>query len=147
MRFLGIDFGTKNIGLATSDENGIFAFPKGTLKNEKDIYEKIKKVIEEENISKIIIGKSLNLNNQGNKIEKEIEIFVRNLKLKCKLPIEREKEFFTSFEAHKRQGKERNNARKMKIEKTKELDAKSATIILQRYLDRNNNIIKNKKTK
>jgi len=33
MRFLGIDYGEKYIGLAISDENGIFAFPYKTLEN------------------------------------------------------------------------------------------------------------------
>ena len=36
MKFLGIDYGTKRIGLALSDEDGKLAFPKETLKNDGD---------------------------------------------------------------------------------------------------------------
>ena len=89
--------------------------------------------------STIVVGESLNLEMEKNDIEYMIEKFITTLDGEINLPIVREKEFFTSFEAHTRQGKEQNNARENKKGKTENLDSKAAAIILQRYLDRKNN--------
>ena len=48
MKFLGIDYGTKRIGLAISDENGILAFPKEILTNDTNTFKKIEEIIAEE---------------------------------------------------------------------------------------------------
>jgi putative Holliday junction resolvase len=138
MRFLGIDYGTKRVGLALSDENGTLAFPFTTILNSKSLTEEIGEIIKKEKISEIVVGESLDQNNNPNKIEKELEEFIGLLTLKFFLPIHREKEFFSSFEAHSRMGKEANSARKDKFAKTEDLDSKAAAIILQRYLDRIN---------
>ena len=50
-RFLGIDFGTKRIGLSISDENKKLAFPKEVILNDKNTFSQIEKVIKEEDIS------------------------------------------------------------------------------------------------
>jgi RNase H-fold protein (predicted Holliday junction resolvase) len=83
-----------------------------------------------------VIGESFDQNNNPNKISKELEEFIGLLTLKFFLPVHRQKEFFSSFEAHSRMGKEANDARKSKFTKTENIDAKAAAIILQRYLDR-----------
>ena len=136
MKLLGIDYGTKRVGLAFSDENGALAFPLTILSNAKDLLEKLEEIIKKENIQEIVVGESLDQNNNPNKISKELEEFIGLLTLKFFLPIHKEKEFFSSFEAHSRMGKEVNNARKDKFAKTKDLDSKAAAIILQRFLDR-----------
>ncbi len=140
MKFLGIDFGTKRVGIAISDENGKFAFPKEVLSNDKNLILEIKGIIEKEKVSQIVIGESLDNTNQRNKLEDVIEEFIKVFDSEINLPIAREKEFFTSFEAHTREGKENRNDRLNKKEKTKNLDAKAAAIILQRYLDKINKI-------
>ena len=40
MKFLGIDYGTKRIGVAISDENGVLAFPKKIVLNDLDTFKK-----------------------------------------------------------------------------------------------------------
>ncbi len=140
MKFLGIDFGTKRVGIAISDEDGKFAFPKEVLSNDKNLVFKIKEIIKKEKVYKIVIGESLDDTNQRNKLEDDIEKFIKVFDSEINLPIAREKEFFTSFEAHTREGKENRNDRLNKKEKTKNLDSKAAAIILQRYLDRINKI-------
>lgn len=138
MKILGVDYGTKRIGLAISDENEIIAVPKETIKNDKNTIEYIVNILEQENINTIILGESLNQKGEKNILMKDIEEFISILLEKVDIDILKEKEFFTSFEAHGREGKERFNDRKIKKEKTDNLDAKAAAIILQRYLDRKN---------
>ncbi|MFA6397600.1 MAG: Holliday junction resolvase RuvX [Candidatus Paceibacterota bacterium] len=147
-RFLGIDFGTKRVGIATSDEGGTLAFPKEILKNDSNLLENIKKICQKEEIGEIVIGESENGNGEQNKIMESIISFRELLENETNLPIVFEKEFMTSVEARGRDGKERNNAKKIKKINDKktllrqgyagqEVDDLAAAIILQRYLDKN----------
>lgn len=138
MKILGIDYGMKRIGIAISDENEIIAIPKEVIKNDKNTIKYIVNILESENINTIVLGESLNQNGENNSLMEEVEFFIANLLEKADIDILKEKEFFTSFEAHNREGKERFNDRQNKKQKTKNLDAKAAAIILQRYLDRIN---------
>lgn len=136
MKYLGIDFGTKRVGIAISDENGTFAFPKTILKNDKQLILNLGAIIQNEKIESIVIGESLNEQGLANKVNQDIKNFIEILNKEFNLPIEKEKEFFSSFEAHGRLGKESMSDRKTKIEKGNDLDSKAAAIILQRYLDK-----------
>lgn len=123
MRFLGIDYGTRRIGIAISDEGGSLAFPKETISTDERVLEKIESIIKEEDITEIIVGESVNQDGLQNKVAKEVENFVRELE-KFNLPIKLQKEFFTTIEARRYSG-----------EKT-EVDSSAAALILQRYLDK-----------
>src|SRR3989344_5754517 len=125
MRFLGIDYGKKRIGLAVSDEGAMLAFPKIILENNTGVFEKIKNIIKEEHVGEIVIGDSMDFTGKPNAIAKDIEIFIAELE-KLAVPILKEKEFLTSVEARKFHGP------KSKV------DASAAALILQRYLDRRN---------
>jgi putative Holliday junction resolvase len=139
MKLLGVDFGTKRIGLAVSDEGGRIAFPKVVLPNDKEFFKKVSVLIKEENIFEIVVGDPTNLDGKANPVSKLTEDFIIALAEHTKLPIYKEKEFFTSYEAHGRKGKEMNNARQDTFAKPKDLDASAAALILQRYLDKRNN--------
>ena len=141
MRFLGIDYGTKRVGLAVSDENEKLAFPKGILPNDLNLFEKIGIFLKEEDIKEIVVGESMNLKGKPNPLSKKIEIFIAELRKKFKIPVRKEKEFLTSVEARGKVGKEINDARKIKKEKSKKVDDSAAALILQRYLDKKNNAI------
>ena len=138
MRFLGIDYGTKRIGIAVSDENIILAFPKGILPNDLNIFKNLEEILKTENVSEIVVGESVDFKGQENVVSKEIEIFISELKNKFNLPVHKQKEFLTSVEARGEGGKEKNNDRKIKREGSKKIDDSAAALILQRYLDRRN---------
>lgn len=125
MRFLGIDYGSKKIGLAISDEEASFAFPLLILKNvsKEDPIEKIFEIIKEKNIEGIVIGESLNLKGEENKILKDAKHFAEMLKEKCGKEIYFEKEWLSTLEARRFQ--DRHDA-----------DDSAAAIILQRFLDK-----------
>lgn len=137
MKYLGIDYGSKNIGLAVSDDEGRIAFPKIVLKKDRDLIQSLQRLVSEEGIGFVVIGESINQSGKENSIHESAKNFAENLKSSLSLPVEFEREHFSSFEAHARQGKERFSDRKTKIEKTDNIDARAAAIILQRYLDKN----------
>ena len=133
MRFLGIDYGTKRIGIAISDESGRLAFPKIVVKNNGELFGKIERILSEEKVSEIVIGESLDFAGLPNVLAKEVDFFVSKTGKKFGLPVHLEKEFLTSVEARRYQ--------------EGQVDASAAALILQRYLDKKNNQAKNNSDK
>lgn len=123
MKYIGIDYGLKRIGLAISE--GSFAFPKGIIQNKKAI-EKIVEIIKSSYVDGIVIGSSVSTNGQENEISEDIKKFAQKLKEKSKLKVFFQNEDFSSVEAHRYQVKK--GAR----------DDSAAAIILQRFLDKKN---------
>lgn len=128
MRYLGIDFGSKRIGLAISDESESFAMPLQVLENSDQAVSTICDICKDKNIGTVVVGESKNFEMKENEIMKEITPFVENLKKQSGLPVVFHPEFMTSAEAEQLQGK--NNM----------LDASAAAIILKSYLDTKNSI-------
>ncbi|MDQ5922307.1 MAG: putative pre6S rRNA nuclease [Patescibacteria group bacterium] len=130
MRFLGIDYGGKRVGLAISDDGGRIAFPKGIVSNDDKLVDYIYSLVDEEKIEEIVLGESMDYSGAPNKIEREVNIFLENIKNRLNIPINRQKEFFTSVEARKL-GDMRGDVASV--------DDSAAALILQRYLDKINN--------
>ena len=66
MRYLGLDLGSKTLGMALSDPNGIIASSYKIIRHDED-YEKlvdeVDEVIKQENVEKIVLGLPKNMNN------------------------------------------------------------------------------------
>jgi len=139
MKFLGIDYGSKRIGLAISDEGHTFAFPKKVINNDINTIDEIGKILKENKVLEIVVGESVDSNGEPNPIMDDIENFIQELGKKFSLPIHKQKEFFTSVEARGRSGKEINNSRQIAKKENNRVDASAAALILQRYLDKRNN--------
>ena len=138
MRYLGIDYGSKRVGLATSDEDGVFAFPYKVLKNDMALVDTVHNICGEEDISAIVIGESTDASGSPNKIMGSIEEFKKNLEVELDMPVYLQKEFMTSLHAGNQKTKDIFSDRQMKKEREVKDDSKSAALILQRYLDKNN---------
>ncbi len=130
MRILGLDYGSKNIGVAVSDEGAGFAFPRGVLPNNDKILKALASLIHEEGISSIVLGDP-----GENKISAEVKNFAKNLESVFGLEIVMEKEFMTSAHVSQAGGK-KPIARKSKKATGPKKDDSAAALILQRYLDR-----------
>ena len=139
MRYLGIDYGSKRVGLSLSDEEGMMAFPYKIIPNNLELIDSIHNICGQEEVSALVLGESTDLSGAPNKIMGSIEEFKRNLEIELELPVYFEKEFMTTIEARGRMRKEVNNAKKVTKEKQIQADASAAALILQRYLDRKNN--------
>lgn len=138
MKYLGIDYGVKRVGLAMSDDGGKIAFPYKVVKNNMELLDTIHNICGEEDISAIVLGESVDSSGNKNKVMGSIEEFKRNLEAELDLPVDFEKEFMTSFYSGEQKFKNIFIARKIKKEKTEKDDSKAAALILQRYLDRKN---------
>ena len=143
MKFLGIDYGTKRIGLSISDENHKLAFPREILPNDPNTFNRLGDIIKKEKIEEIVVGESVDFTGALNALSARIEIFIRELEEKFGLPIRKQKEFLTSVEARKSGNTKKTLSpsqahSKLKDKKRGRVDAGAAALILQRYLDKIN---------
>lgn len=124
MRFLGIDYGTKRIGLALSDEAGQFAYPHVVLKNGPRVIGQITAICRGEGVEEIALGWSLDYHRRENPLMKRIHVFRAALAEATGLPVELEDEVLTTREADREIGPDEFT------------DARAAAIILRTYLAR-----------
>jgi len=124
MRFLGIDYGSKKIGLAISDETGRFAMPWLVISTYQKAIEEIAKICQMEEIDLIVLGQSLDYQNNPNLLMDKLEKFKQQLEEATKLKVEYENEVLTTKEAERVIGRD------------KQTDARAAALILKSYIDR-----------
>ena len=127
MRYLGIDYGTKRVGVAVSDEGGTMAFPYAILENVKGLIGEMKTICGHEDVEAIVVGESVDYKGAPNLIKKEVDRFIAELHVVVNIPIIEEREFMSTEQARFYQAKRRR------------VDDSAAAIILQSYLDRKNN--------
>ena len=124
MKVLSIDYGEKRVGLAVGDTELKIAVPKGVLKNDRRIFERIKSVVEDSRVGRIVVGLPLTPSGKEGQRAKEVRSFVK--KLREHLPdveILLWDERYTTQEALRRLGRP-----------GKDLDAVAAQVILEEYL-------------
>ena len=142
MKYLGIDFGTKNIGLAISDEEGRIAFPFRVI-SRAQAEEEILKICQQESIDEIVSGDTLQGNKEENPVTAELSIFVEKLEELTGKKINLQNESFTTgIFILEKLGKQMNTTRGGRPEKLgiSHEDDRVASVILQRYLDRINGV-------
>lgn len=142
MKYLGIDYGSKKIGIAKSDEAGSFAFPYSIIENKKNMSHltDILDICQKENINDIVLGKSLDYDGKDNPIEEEISIFIEKFMENSGISIHRFDERMTTSGAaamlrHSFQKTNSSENAKVIREHTKDDDAKVAAYMLQGFLD------------
>jgi putative Holliday junction resolvase len=123
MRILGIDYGSKRVGLALSDIGRQFAMPLVVINSSKNLLEEILKVAKENEIKEMVMGESKNYKGEANSILRESLAFKMQLEEKGYI-VHLEPEFMTSANAERFQGKHDM------------LDASAAALILQSFLDK-----------
>lgn len=143
MKFLGIDYGTKRIGLAISDDGGRLAFPKEIILNDSEVFKNVGAILKKEKIEEIVVGESVDFSGKLNALSVRIEEFILELQKNFKLPISKQKEFLTSVEARNSKNTKETLTQKqshsrLKDKKRGHIDASAAALILQRYLDKRN---------
>ena len=134
-RIMAIDYGEKRIGLALTDPLFIFAYPFKTLPNDSNFFNELRKIINEQNILKIILGYPLKESGDLSSITEEVLKFKKKLENAYKLEVVLKDERYTSSIA-----KEIINKTVTKKSKRRDkglIDKSSAAIILQDYLDEN----------
>ena len=133
MRYLGIDYGSKKIGLALSDDAGTMGFPHDIILNTPRLIDELCALIAKEHIGAVVIGESRNLAGGENAIAKDARALGEQLTERGGVPVFYESEVFTSAEARRAPGKEeKTRAAKLRVD----IDASAAALILTSYLSR-----------
>jgi len=134
MNYLGLDFGTKTLGLAIS--KGLIATTLKTINytDEEVLIDEVNKIINKNDISVVILGLPKNMNNTIGERAKATLVFKKQLedKLAIKVIMQDERLSTKSAEATLIEADLSREKRK------KIIDSVAATIILQNYLDKIN---------
>lgn len=125
MRKMGIDYGKKRVGIAFTDDAGLMAFPHAVVSNSSDLIKELVSLIEDKEVTEIVIGHSLGRDGQPNKIQEAVTELVTDLTLQTGLPVHLEPEQYTTQEAIRFQGRNEFT------------DASAAAVILNSYITRN----------
>lgn len=123
MKILGIDYGSKRVGLAISDESLTLARELSIL-SPKEFWQQIEALVEKEEISHIILGLPLNMSGGSTETTRNVQEFADKLEEKLNLPVEYMDERLSSVMAENLPGGKKN------------VDSLAAQIILQNYLDK-----------
>ncbi len=130
-RVLALDVGNKRIGVAYSDPLGISANPLPFIENNEKVFEKIKNLIDEYDIGKVVIGLPLTLKGEEGEQAKITRAFAEKLKEYIPdIQIEFIDERFTTSLAEQHL---RETTKKSK--RKKKVDSLAAVYILKTYLD------------
>ena len=135
MRYLGLDLGTKTLGLAISDELGTIATSYKILHHQEDydsLIFQLEEVVNEKNIKAFVLGFPKNMNNSvGERGEIALK-FKEKLEREFQLPVYMEDERLTTRQAENLLISNNTSRKKRK----KVIDCVRASIILQSFLDR-----------
>ncbi len=136
-RIMGIDYGLKRVGIALSDPLKKFAYPYKTLENDKNLLINLIKIINEMDVSLIVLGIPNDEKENINSLAIKINEFKSELLDKIKVEIIFWDESFSSKIA---QQKILESVSKKKTRRNKSLlDMHSAAIILSEYLEQSFN--------
>ena len=134
MRYLGLDLGSKTLGVALSDRTGLIANGYTVLKHEDDLVSllpPLEEMIKDQNIETIILGYPKNMNNTLGLRAKRTEEFKEILEREFHIPVYLVDERLSTVSAEKTLLLGNTSRKKRK----QVIDAVAATIILQTYLD------------
>ena len=133
-RIIGVDYGSKRIGISLSDPLGLFAQPRATLKNDESLWNELKHLAEKENVGLVVVGMPFNLKGEKARKAQEVQEFIEQLKQEIGLEVVLWDERFTTTIAQKtllQMGTKKKDRRSNK----QQIDAMAAAVILQSFLD------------
>jgi len=130
---LGLDVGSKRIGVAGCDGTGLIATGLTTIKRtsfEQDVSQ-FRELVEQRDVQVLVVGLPYSMNGTLGFQARQVQKYARRLSAALQLPVEYMDERLTSFEAE-----QLLHAEKLSPSRHKALiDRKAAAIILQQWLD------------
>ena len=131
MRFLGIDYGSRRVGLSYGDDLGVATPLPALLEADPEKrWAALTAVITQRRITDLVIGYPLNMDDTAGFKAKEVDAFAARLREQFKLPIHLVDERLTSYEAESTIPRsKRRDVRASGI-----IDSRAATLILQDLL-------------
>jgi putative Holliday junction resolvase len=133
MRILGIDHGTRRVGIAVSDEMHMIAQPLEFIPAEPfDAFlVRLKEIIAEKEVGLMLIGMPRNMDGSYGSAAEKVREFIAALQAEIQVPIKTWDERLTSVQANRFliESNTRRDKRRGKVDQT------AAAILLQSYLD------------
>ena len=135
MRYLSIDYGNKNTGLAICDSTETIVSPLVALSTSNDLIPKIIEIVKAENVEALVLGLPLNMDDSVGPQAKKVQAFAEQIKKQIDTPVFFQDERLSTFAA---EGKmiDMDLTRKGK---KRRIDALAAAEILQAFLDSRRN--------
>lgn len=135
MRFLGIDYGTRRIGLSFGDDLGVATpLPALTEADEGKRWQALLVVARTRRADEIVVGHPLNMDDSVGPKAKEAEALAEKLRVELGVPVHLVDERLTSYEAEATIAK----AKRREVRASGLIDSRAATLILQDFLDQRN---------
>ena len=138
MRYVGVDLGERRIGLAVSDASATLARPLRTIERNRSDEEAASALVDaiaelhaEDEVSGVVVGLPTRLDGSASNQTARVQKMVDLLTPRLHVPIAMQDERLSSHEAEERLAVRERDWRKRKAK----LDAASAAVILQDYLD------------
>ena len=137
IRIIGLDLGTKRIGISICDENQSIATPFKTLikKDTLQFINEIKEIVDENDVKAIIIGNPINMDGSHGKASQSVKDVANNISKFINLPICLWDERLSTVGAFNLSSQLDINVSK----REKDIDKNAATFILQGAIDYLNN--------
>ena len=138
MRTMGLDYGSKTVGVAVSDPMGITAQGIEIIRREKENHmrstlRRIHEIVNEYEVGTIVVGNPKNMNGTSGERAEAAKAFAETLKQRTDLPVVLWDERLTTVEAKKTM----MAAGVRREDRKKYVDKIAAVLILQGYLDAN----------
>jgi len=134
MRYLGIDYGIRRVGLAICDANETISSPLCILENDTHLIDRIATVLEKESFEGVVVGLPVNMDDSMGPQAKLTLEFVQRLKKRFEVPIYLQDERLSSFAAQQKLSSLETKKKKRK----KHIDAVAAAEILELFLENKN---------
>jgi putative holliday junction resolvase len=132
-RILGIDYGTRRVGIALSDPLRIIAGGVGTLANDAFLMDRLVDVVRSQEVVRVVVGMPYAPDGGKGAKASEVEAFIEDLRRHLRVAIDTWDESYTSVNAH-RAFIETGMKRKKRRQKSR-VDEMAARLMLQEYLN------------
>lgn len=137
MRILGLDYGSKTVGVAITDPTGMIAQPLRTLKRDREsmlrkVVKEVVQIVEDYGVEKIILGMPFNMDDTEGERAEKTRAFHAMLTARTSVPVEFMDERLTTMEAREildESGVPRREQKQV-------IDQVAAQLILEAYLHR-----------
>ncbi len=139
-RILGLDYGSKRIGVSVSDPLKILARAYGAVDNAATKWKKLADIVASEEVELIVVGMPLTLKGEMGRKAEEVAEFIEELQARVTVPVVSWDERFTTSIAQRTQrsmGTKRSNRQA----RDGSLDAMAASVMLQGFLDSRKNSV------
>lgn len=133
-RALGVDLGTRRIGLAVSDAGGVLASPLTTIERTRDrqaLHRRLAQVVADHEVEVVVVGLPLRLDGGVGPAAAAAEAEVEELRRALPVPVHTQDERFTTVTAHQ-QLREAGVASRRRRQV---VDQQAAVVLLQAWLD------------